>query len=58
MTYEDYITDAIALVTPWNLPDEELLKCIHEQAELMLGIDDYFIDTTSDYPYQIPLNPN
>lgn len=58
MTYEDYITDAIQWVSPWELSDDELLKCIHEQAELMLGLDDYFSASVYSYPAQLPLDLN
>jgi hypothetical protein len=35
---EDYILDALELVSAWNLPDDELADAVNDQARLMAGI--------------------
>ena len=35
---EDYILDALELVSAWNLPDDELADAVNAQARLMAGI--------------------
>ena len=35
---EDYILDALELVSAWNLPDDELTDAVNDQARLMAGI--------------------
>jgi hypothetical protein len=35
---EDYILDALELVSAWNLPDDELADAVNSQARLMAGI--------------------
>ena len=35
---EDYILDALVLVSAWNLPDDELADAVNDQARLMAGI--------------------
>ena len=60
MQYTDdlshYIPDAIDMVSPWNLSDEEFSEAVHQQAQLMSGIYEYFHDTTYDLSEQLPLN--
>jgi len=36
---EDYILDALDMVSAWNLPDEDLADAVYAQARLMAGID-------------------
>jgi hypothetical protein len=38
MHTEDYILDALDMVTAWDLPDEELADAVNAQARLMSGI--------------------
>ena len=40
--YEDYIEDAIEMVSSWDLPPENFVEAVQQQAELMAGsfIDD------------------
>ena len=41
-TYEDYILDALDIVSGWDLPDEDLADAVNAQARLMAGgIDQY-----------------
>ena len=64
MQYTDdltqYITDAIEMVSPWNLSDEEFVEAIHQQAQLMAGIEGYFQDDPNDHflqqATQLPLD--
>ena len=35
---EDYILDALELVSAWNLPVDELTDAVNDQARLMAGI--------------------
>jgi hypothetical protein len=35
---EDYILDALVLVSAWNLPEEDLADAVNDQARLMAGI--------------------
>ncbi len=60
MRYTDdlshYIPDAIDMVSPWNLSDEEFFEAVHQQAQLMSGIDEYFHDTPYDLSEQLPLD--
>ncbi len=35
---EDYLQDALDLVSAWDLPDEELPDAVNAQARLMAGI--------------------
>ena len=39
MHYENYITEAIELVSAWDLPDEEFGQAVSYQARLMSGIN-------------------
>ena len=36
---EDYIQDALEMVSAWDLPDEDLAQAVNDQARLMAGID-------------------
>jgi hypothetical protein len=35
---EDYITDALELVSTWDIPDEDFAQTVNDQAKLMAGI--------------------
>ena len=37
MHYQDYILDALEIVSAWGLPDEDLADAINDQARLMAG---------------------
>ena len=41
---EDYIVDALEIVSAWDLPDEDLADAVNAQARLMAGIhpDEYW----------------
>lgn len=52
-----YISDAIDMVSPWNLSDEEFLEAVHQQAQLMSGIEDYFHSSSNhQLATQLPLD--
>jgi hypothetical protein len=36
---EDYILDALELVSAWDIPEEDLADAVNAQAKLMAGID-------------------
>ena len=38
MHIEDYIPEAIEMVSAWDIPDEEFADTVNEQARLMAGI--------------------
>ena len=44
MLTEDYIFDALEMVSVWNIPDGELADAVNAQARLMAGInpDDFW----------------
>jgi hypothetical protein len=37
-TLEDYIPEALDMVSAWDIPDEQLADAINDQARLMSGI--------------------
>jgi hypothetical protein len=39
MNQENYILEAIELVSAWDLPDEEFGQAVSDQARLMSGIN-------------------
>ena len=39
MQFEDYIPDALEMVSAWDIPDEHLADAVNAQARLMAGID-------------------
>ena len=46
MHTEDYILDALELVSAWDVPDEDFADAVNTQARLMSGInmDDFWED--------------
>lgn len=56
-----YITDAIEMVSSWDLSEDEFQEAVHQQAQLMSGIEEYFHDSESDLSHtshhsQLPLD--
>ena len=39
MNYEDYIPDALLLVSAWEVPEEDFAQVVNDQARLMAGMD-------------------
>ena len=38
MLIEDYIPDALEMVSAWDLPDENFAQTVNDQARLMAGV--------------------
>ena len=38
--FEDYVQQALDQVEAWNLPQEEFIQAVNDQAKLMAGIID------------------
>ena len=38
MHYENYFTDALEIVSAWDIPDEDFAQVVTDQAKLMSGI--------------------
>ena len=38
MQYEDYLTDAVDMVSAWDIPDEHFAQTVNDQAKLMAGV--------------------
>ncbi len=38
MNQQDYILDAVELVSSWDVPDEDFARTVNDQAKLMSGI--------------------
>lgn len=36
--FQDYLIDALEMVIPWDLPDEDLADAVNAQAKLMAGL--------------------
>ena len=52
MDIQDYISDAIAMVDSWDLPEEDFAQAVNDQAKLMAGMGlELRTDTPSDSPY-------
>ena len=39
MNQQDYILDAIEIVSAWDLPDEDLADAINSQSRLLAGLN-------------------
>jgi len=39
MHFEDYIPEALEMVTAWDIPNENFADAVNAQARLMAGID-------------------
>ena len=49
MNFENYILEAIEMVSAWGLPEEDLADAVNQQARLMAGSDhDEFLETLID----------
>ena len=38
MHIEDYIPDALEMVSAWDIPDEDFTDAVNDQARLMAGV--------------------
>jgi hypothetical protein len=52
MTYEDYIADALEMVSAWDLPESNFAEAVNAQAHLLAGqgLEPSF-DISSPAPY-------
>jgi len=49
MNQENYILEALEIVSAWDLPDEDLADAINDQARLMAGASpDEFLEVQSE----------
>jgi hypothetical protein len=49
MNQNDYIIEALDIVSARNIPDEDLAYAINEQTRLMAGVDhDEFLESLTD----------
>ena len=39
MNQENYILDALMIISAWDLPDEDLADAVYDQARLLAGVD-------------------
>lgn len=39
MTVQDYILDALDIVSAWDIPDDDFVQAVNDQARLMAGLD-------------------
>ena len=53
-TYEDYITDALELVSAWEISPEEFSDMVNEQARIMAGL---YLEPSSDSALVSPYVP-
>ena len=50
-TYEDYIPDALDMVSAWEVPEADFAEVVNQQAILMAGYD---LEPRSDTPEALP----
>ena len=45
--FEDYVTEAIEMVSAWEIPDEDFDQTVNDQARLMAGVqpEEYWPET-------------
>ena len=49
MNQQDYILDALEIVSAWDLPENQLADAVNDQARLMAGINpDKLMERLSD----------
>ncbi len=52
MHIEDYIPEAIEMVSTWDIPDEDFTDAVNDQARLMAGINpDDFWENPEENPW-------
>jgi hypothetical protein len=49
--FESYISDAMDMVSAWEVPEEDFAQVVNEQAGLMAGIE---FDASTDIPATNP----
>ena len=51
ITFEDYLSDAMSIVEPWDLPEEDFAQAVNDQARLMCGLN---LEPSTDLPHCSP----
>ena len=51
MDYEDYIADALEMVSSFEVPEEDFAQAVNDQARLMCGSN---LEPSSDLPQNSP----
>ena len=53
MEYENYIPDALEIVSAWEIPTEDFASVVNDQARLMAGADvEHYPDMDWPSPYE------
>ena len=52
MDFESYLEDAMQLVDAWDLPEEDFIQAVNDQARLMSGLNlEPIADSLPDLPF-------
>jgi|TARA_B110000977_G_C10785254_1_gene380242 hypothetical protein len=51
MNIEDYICDALDMASAWELPEEEFVQAVNDQARALCGMD---LEPSSELPHCSP----
>ena len=51
MHLEDYIPEALILVSAWEISEEDFAQAVHDQARLMVGL---LLEPSGDLPVTSP----
>ena len=51
--YEVYVTDAMQMVSAWEIPEEDFARVVTEQAQLMAGL--HLEPSPEQHQYDLPL---
>ena len=51
MNYENYILEALTMVSAWEVAEEDFAQAVNDQARLMAGLN---LDPASDIPFTSP----
>lgn len=50
--FEDYLSEALDIVSAWDLPDDEVIQVANAQARLMAGLSaEYAVHESPPSPY-------
>lgn len=50
-TYEDCITEALEIVSAWEVPEEDFAQAVNDQARLLAGMG---LEPTAEIPFTSP----
>jgi hypothetical protein len=51
MNHEDYIPEALEMVSTWEIPEKDFAQVVNDQARLMCGLN---LEPSSDLPLNSP----